>query len=106
MVFMLAADHRPSVKEAFDLLVEALHQRQVVDEKMKQSQRISEGLQQDRELYADLACKYDLRLAKIPHALCLRLRTHSWVACIIQQPQWLLPRTTLRLACILVVSLY
>ncbi len=70
MVFMLAADHRPSVKEAFDLLVEALHQRHVVDEKMKQSQRISEGLQQDRELYADLACKYDLRLAKIPHALC------------------------------------
>ncbi|KAL0037645.1 hypothetical protein WJX77_006007 [Trebouxia sp. C0004] len=57
-------DHRPCVTEVFVLLLEALHQRQVADEKMKQSQRILEGLQQDRELYADLSRKYNLRLAE------------------------------------------
>ncbi|KAA6426501.1 MAG: U box, partial [Trebouxia sp. A1-2] len=61
-------DHSVSVKEAFELLIKALHQRQVKDEGIKKSQKISEGLQQDRKLYAELACKYDLRLAESERA--------------------------------------
>ena len=73
------SDHRASMKEAFELLVKALHQRQVMDEEMKKSQKILEGQRQDRMLYADLACKYDLRLAWLSHAQCLHGLTHSWV---------------------------
>ena len=51
------------MKEASELLVKALHERQVMDEEMKKSQKILEGQRQDRMLYADLARKYDLRLA-------------------------------------------
>lgn len=78
------SDHSVSVKEAFELLIKALHQRQVKDEGIKKSQKISEGLQQDRKLYAELACKYDLRLAWLSDAQCLHGVTHSWVVCIIQ----------------------
>ena len=57
------SDHRAGMKEASELLVKALHKRQVMDEEMKKSQKILEGQRQDRMLYADLAHKYDLRLA-------------------------------------------
>ncbi|KAL0047720.1 hypothetical protein WJX82_010297 [Trebouxia sp. C0006] len=57
-------DHRAGMKEASELLVKALHERQVMDEEMKKSQKILEGQRQDRMLYADLAHKYDLRLAE------------------------------------------
>jgi len=72
------------VKEASELLVKALQERQVMDEEMKKSQKILEGQRQDRRLYADLACKYDLRLAWLSYAKCLHGLTHSWVVCISQ----------------------
>ncbi len=78
------SDHRASVKEASELLVKALQERQVMDEEMKKSQKILEGQRQDRRLYADLACKYDLRLAWLSYAKCLHGLTHSWVVCISQ----------------------
>ena len=78
------SDHRASVKEASELLVKALQERQLMDEEMKKSQKILEGQRQDRRLYADLACKYDLRLAWLSYAKCLHGLTHSWVVCISQ----------------------
>lgn len=84
IVMFAETDHKPSVKAAFELLVKALQQRQVMDEGIKESHRISEGIQQDRELCADLACKHDLRLAWLPHAPCLHGLTRSWIVCMIQ----------------------
>ena len=75
-LLLAESDHRANSKEALELLVKALHQRQAMGEGMKKSQRISEGLQQDKELYADLACKYDLRLAWfLMHNVCMDLYT-------------------------------
>ena len=63
IIMFAESDHRAGMKEASELLVKALHERQVMDEEMKKSQKILEGQRQDRMLYADLAHKYDLRLA-------------------------------------------
>ena len=84
IIMFAESDHRAGMNEASELLVKALHERQVMDEEMKKSQKILEGQRQDRKLYADLACKYDLRLAWLSHAQCLHGLAHSWVVCTTQ----------------------
>ncbi len=79
-------DHRASMKEASELLVKALHERQVMDEEMKKSQSILQGQRQDRKLYADLACKYDLRLAWV-FSCTMSTWTYTWLGsdCLTEQ---------------------
>ncbi len=84
IIMFAESDHRASMKEASELLVKALQQRQIMDEEIKKSQSVLAGAQQDRKLYADLARKYDLRLAWLSHAQCLHGLTHSWVVCRFQ----------------------